>query len=149
VLSHRIRWSSSGLLLHTARRGICTAVAPAAEAAPARRLALAGALVELGVLTARGAAAAQDRLLPLRPERAEDGSTSPICMGSDGIAIAADGNRLYWCPLAGWRWYSGSVDALSDRSIDDDAVVAAVTDEGDEGCVSDGLETDDQGAGCP
>jgi hypothetical protein len=29
-------------------------------------------------------------------ERAEDGSTSPICMGSDGIAIAiaGDGNRL-------------------------------------------------------
>src|SRR4051812_15324716 len=78
-------------------------------------------------------------------ERAEDGSTSPICMGADGIAIAADGSRLYWCPMAGRRWYSVSVDALTDRSLDDDAVAATVTDEGDKGCVSDGLETDDQG----
>jgi sugar lactone lactonase YvrE len=78
-------------------------------------------------------------------QRAEDGSTSPICMGSDGIAIAADGSRLYWCPLAGRRWYSVSVDALTDRSVGEDAVAATVTDEGDKGCVSDGLETDDQG----
>jgi sugar lactone lactonase YvrE len=78
-------------------------------------------------------------------ERAEDGSTAPICMGSDGIAIAADGSRLYWCPLAGRRWYSVSVDALTDRSMDNDAAVATVADEGDKGCVSDGLETDDQG----
>jgi hypothetical protein len=28
-------------------------------------------------------------------ERAEDGTTSPICMGADGIAIAADGSRLH------------------------------------------------------
>lgn len=39
-------------------------------------------------------------------ERSEDGSTSPITMGADGIAIAADGSRLYYCPLAGRRWYS-------------------------------------------
>ncbi|GAB3344698.1 L-dopachrome tautomerase-related protein [Modestobacter lapidis] len=78
-------------------------------------------------------------------ERADDGSTSPICMGADGIAIAADGSRLYWCPMAGRRWYSVSVDALADRSTGDDAVVATVADEGDKGCVSDGLETDDQG----
>jgi len=78
-------------------------------------------------------------------ERAADGSTSPIRMGADGIAIAADGSRLYWCPMAGRRWYSVSVDALTDRSVDDDAVAATVVDEGDKGCVSDGLETDDQG----
>jgi sugar lactone lactonase YvrE len=78
-------------------------------------------------------------------ERAEDGTTSPISMGADGIAIAADGSRLYWCPMAGRRWYSVSVDALTDRAVDDDAVAATVVDEGDKGCVSDGLETDDQG----
>jgi sugar lactone lactonase YvrE len=66
-------------------------------------------------------------------------------MGADGIAIAADGSRLYWCPMAGRRWYSVSVDALTDRSVDDDAVAATVVDEGDKGCVSDGLETDDRG----
>jgi sugar lactone lactonase YvrE len=32
-----------------------------------------------------------------------------------------------------------------DRSAGDDAVAATVRDEGDKGCVSDGLETDDQG----
>jgi sugar lactone lactonase YvrE len=78
-------------------------------------------------------------------ERSEDGTTSPIRMGADGIAIAADGSRLYWCPMAGRRWYSVSVDALCDRSLDDAGVAATVRDEGDKGCVSDGLETDDAG----
>jgi sugar lactone lactonase YvrE len=39
-------------------------------------------------------------------ERSEDGSTSPVTMGADGIAIAADGSRLYYCTLAGRRLYS-------------------------------------------
>jgi sugar lactone lactonase YvrE len=78
-------------------------------------------------------------------ERAPDGSTSPVRMGADGIAIAADGSRLYYCPLAARHWYSVAVDALLDRSQDDDAVAATVVDEGDKGCVSDGLETDDAG----
>jgi sugar lactone lactonase YvrE len=78
-------------------------------------------------------------------ERSPEGTTSPVTMGSDGIAIAADGGRLYYCPLAGRRWWSVSADALVDRSVDDDAVAATVRDEGDKGCVSDGLETDDAG----
>lgn len=78
-------------------------------------------------------------------ERSEDGSTSPVTMGADGIAIAADGSRLYYCPLATRRWFSASVDALVDREQDDAAVAATVRDEGDKGSVSDGLETDDQG----
>ena len=78
-------------------------------------------------------------------ERSEDGTTSPIRMGADGIAISADGERLFYCPMAGRRWYSVSTDALTDRSLDDDTVAATVRDEGDKGCVSDGLETDDAG----
>ena len=78
-------------------------------------------------------------------ERSPEGEVSPVTMGADGIAIAADGSRLYYCPLAGRRWYSVSVDALVDRGQDDDAVAGTVQDEGDKGCVSDGLETDDQG----
>jgi sugar lactone lactonase YvrE len=78
-------------------------------------------------------------------ERSSEGEVSPVTMGADGIAIAADGSRLYYCPLAGRRWYSVSVDALVDRGQGDDAVAATVRDEGDKGCVSDGLETDDQG----
>lgn len=66
-------------------------------------------------------------------------------MGSDGIAISADGSRLYYCPLASRRLYSVAIDALADRSIDDSAVAATVIDEGDRGGASDGLETDAAG----
>jgi sugar lactone lactonase YvrE len=78
-------------------------------------------------------------------ERSEDGSTSPVTMGSDGIAISADGERLFYCPLISRRWYSVATEALCDRSVDDDAVAATVVDEGDRGSTSDGLETDDAG----
>ncbi|WP_337061020.1 L-dopachrome tautomerase-related protein [Kineococcus sp. G2] len=78
-------------------------------------------------------------------ERSEDGSTQPVSMGADGIAISADGERLFYCPLASRRWYSVSTAALRDPSLDDEAVAATVVDEGDKGSGSDGLETDDAG----
>jgi sugar lactone lactonase YvrE len=78
-------------------------------------------------------------------ERSEDGSTSPVTMGSDGIAISADGERLFYCPLISRRWYSVGTEALRDRSVGEDAVAAGVVDEGDRGSTSDGLETDDAG----
>ncbi len=78
-------------------------------------------------------------------ERQPDGKTKPMQMGSDGIAISADGSRLYYCPLASRRLYSVAIDALVDRSIDDSAVAATVIDEGDRGGASDGLETDAAG----
>ncbi|WP_233495610.1 major royal jelly family protein [Geodermatophilus sp. TF02-6] len=78
-------------------------------------------------------------------ERSPDGTTAPVRMGADGVAIAADGSRLYYCCLASRRWWSVPVDALVDRDLDDDAVAATVTDEGDKGSVGDGMETDDAG----
>jgi sugar lactone lactonase YvrE len=78
-------------------------------------------------------------------ERHRDGATKPITMGSDGIAISADGTRLYYCPLMSRRLYSVAVDALIDRSLDDDAVAATVVDEGDKGGAADGLESDAEG----
>jgi sugar lactone lactonase YvrE len=78
-------------------------------------------------------------------ERSEDGSTAPVTMGADGIAIAADGSRLYYCPLASRRLYSVATAALLDRDLDDDAVAATVVDEGDKGSAGDGMETDAQG----
>jgi len=72
-------------------------------------------------------------------------SPKPVTMGSDGIAIAADGSRLYYCPLASRRWYSVSTELLADRSVSDEAVADDVRDEGDKGGFADGLETDDQG----
>jgi sugar lactone lactonase YvrE len=78
-------------------------------------------------------------------ERPKDGPAKPILMGTDGIAIAADGSRIYYCPLASRRWYSVDAGALADRTISDDDVAATVVDEGDKGGASDGLETDDRG----
>lgn len=71
-----------------------------------------------------------------------DGQPFPdILMGADGIAISADGARLYYCPLASRRLYSVSTEALASSEGD---VEATVEDHGEKGA-SDGLETDDQG----
>lgn len=66
-------------------------------------------------------------------------------MGSDGIAISATGERLYYCPLASRKLYSVSTEALFDRSVDDKYVSNTVKDEGDKGGASDGLESDADG----
>jgi sugar lactone lactonase YvrE len=78
-------------------------------------------------------------------ERQPNGQIKPLTMGSDGIAISADGSRLYYCPLASRKLYSVATDALCDRALDDDAVAATVIDEGDKGGAADGLESDTAG----
>jgi len=78
-------------------------------------------------------------------ERNPDGTTNPITMGSDGIAIGADGERLYYCKLMGRHLYSVSTDALCNRSLGDGEVARTVTDEGDKGGSGDGMETDAAG----
>lgn len=67
-----------------------------------------------------------------------------IRIGSDGIAISADGARLFYCPLASRRLYSVSTAALLDRTLSDTQVAAAVKDEGEK-TASDGLESDAEG----
>ena len=67
---------------------------------------------------------------------------SYIKLGSDGIAISADGKRLFYCPLASRKLYSVSVDALSNEQMTDAQVAATVEDHGDKGGGSDGLESD-------
>ncbi len=78
-------------------------------------------------------------------ERPESGEPKPVTMGADGIAISADGARLYYCPLASRQLYSVLVDALLDRESDESAVAKTVTDEGNKGGGADGLETDSEG----
>jgi sugar lactone lactonase YvrE len=79
-------------------------------------------------------------------EQEENGHTKLAAnMGSDGIAISATGEWLYYCPLASRKLFSVSTDALSDRSVDDPYVSNTVKDEGDKGGASDGLETDAEG----
>jgi sugar lactone lactonase YvrE len=64
-----------------------------------------------------------------------------VAMGSDGIAISADGSRLFYCPLASRRLWSVATDALRRESATDAEVAATVKDEGFKPA-SDGLETD-------
>jgi sugar lactone lactonase YvrE len=78
-------------------------------------------------------------------DRPADGPPKPLTIGSDGIAISADGSRVYYCPLATRRWYSVATEALVDGALSDDEVAATVMDEGDKGGGADGLETDDAG----
>lgn len=65
-------------------------------------------------------------------------------VGSDGIALGAGGERLYYSPLSSRRLYSVSTEALLDRTLDDDAVARTIVDHGDKPA-SDGLETDTDG----
>jgi sugar lactone lactonase YvrE len=78
-------------------------------------------------------------------ERPANGKAKPISMGVDGIAIGADGSRLYYCPLMSRRLYSVSIDALVNRTLDDRAVAETIVDEGDKGGGADGLESDAAG----
>ena len=78
-------------------------------------------------------------------ERPAQGAAKPMTMGADGIAISADGSRLYYCPLMSRRLYSVEIDALVNRALDDGSVAATVIDEGDKGGGADGLESDASG----
>jgi len=79
-------------------------------------------------------------------EHEPDGSIKQgASMGTDGIAISADGSRLYYCPLSSRKLYSVDTNALIDRSLNDKEVAATVNDEGDSGGASDGLESDAAG----
>ena len=66
-------------------------------------------------------------------------------MGSDGIAISATGELLYFCPLASRKLYSVCTKGLIDKTIDDQYVSQTVRDEGDKGSASDGLESNAEG----
>ena len=50
-------------------------------------------------------------------QRNPDGSTNPMTIGADGIAISADGERLYYCKLLGRHLYSVSTDAPSATAL--------------------------------
>ncbi len=68
---------------------------------------------------------------------------SHLQTGADGIAITPD--RLFYRPLAGRHLYSVPLDALANRNIDPQELASMVTDYGDLGFASDGLESDDAG----
>ena len=91
-----------------------------------------------------------ERFMPVvegRPlmEREPGKPPRPVTMGADGIALSADGSRLFYCPLASRRLYSVSTDALADPHLSESGVAATVRDEGDKGGGADGLESDAEG----
>lgn len=79
--------------------------------------------------------------LLLRPK---GGLPRQAAIGADGIAINADGSRLFYCPLASRSLYSASVDALADERLPD-AEVARTIEREDRQFASDGLEADARG----
>ena len=89
---------------------------------------------------------------PIRPmvegqpfvERRPGQPPAPVKVGADGIAISADGSRLFYCPLVSRKLFSVSVDALSDPNADEAQVAQTVQEHGGRGYCSDGLETDAQ-----
>lgn len=77
-------------------------------------------------------------------ERPADGPEKPLNNGADGLALSADGSRLFFCALASRTLASVSTDALADPSYSDDRVASTVQEHGEKGA-SDGMESDAQG----
>lgn len=77
-------------------------------------------------------------------KRAADGTESPLLVAADGIAIAADGETLYYCPLSSRRLYAVPTRLLRDPAFTDAEIATHVRDLGEKG-TSDGLAEDDRG----
>jgi sugar lactone lactonase YvrE len=77
--------------------------------------------------------------------RGADDSTKPFAVASDGIALSADRQTLYFCSLSSRHLFSVPAALLRDPKATEQQVAAAVKDLGEKG-PSDGLEADSQGA---
>ncbi len=73
--------------------------------------------------------------------RPPQGAPTPVRGGVNGIAISADGKRLFYCPFSSRRLYSVSTDALVDEAMSEAQVVQTVVNHGEKGA-SGGLESD-------
>ncbi|MBY3064557.1 gluconolaconase [Rhizobium laguerreae] len=76
--------------------------------------------------------------------RPKSGKPTPFNVASDGIALSADGETLYYSPLSSRHLYSVPAAALRDLSISDSDLAKQIKDWGLKGA-SDGLEADDKG----
>lgn len=66
-------------------------------------------------------------------------------VGSDGLAVSADGKRLYFRALTSRHLYSVPTAALTDRSLEERDIQKLVVDYGQVSGASDGLEADANG----
>ncbi len=76
--------------------------------------------------------------------RPAGGQPSNLQVASDGIALSADGQTLYYCALSSRRMYSVPTAALRDSSINNAQLAKQIKYLGLKGA-SDGLEADDAG----
>ncbi|GAB2895079.1 L-dopachrome tautomerase-related protein [Paraburkholderia jirisanensis] len=74
-----------------------------------------------------------------------DGNPEPLHVASDGLALSADGNLLYFSPQSSRHLYSVATRFLRNRDAGDDEVEASVRDLGEKGA-SDGIASDASGA---
>ena len=77
--------------------------------------------------------------------RPPSGEHAHMTIGADGIAVSADGSRVFYRVLSGRHLYSVDANLLSDETATDEDVVATIEDHGDLGFASDGLEADTAG----
>lgn len=84
----------------------------------------------------------EPNFVPVVEARPLYNQSKPMSVGADGIALSADGQRLFYCALSARRLYSVATEALARPGND---ASESVRDEGDKGGASDGLEMDDQG----
>ncbi|MGE1154460.1 L-dopachrome tautomerase-related protein [Pseudomonas kitaguniensis] len=77
--------------------------------------------------------------------RNADGSSKPFAVASDGIALSADRQTLFFCPLSSRHLYSVDTKLLRDPNVTEQQLIEAVKDLGEKG-PSDGLEADSEGA---
>jgi sugar lactone lactonase YvrE len=82
--------------------------------------------------------------MPLIVQQGPDAG-QPYRVGSDGIALDADGHHLYYRPLTGHHLYRVSTDTLVDPAASDADIEATIEDLGDLGFASDGLLGDAEG----
>lgn len=76
--------------------------------------------------------------------RPPDGTSAPLQIGSDGLALSPDGKWVYYCPLSSRRLYRVPTNLLADPAIPEKQISDAVEDLGEKPA-SDGLEFDDKG----
>lgn len=77
--------------------------------------------------------------------RGADGRAQGFTVASDGIALSADGQTLYFCALSSRHLFSIPTRMLRDASVTEAQLSTAVQDPGEKGA-SDGLEADANGA---
>ena len=99
------------------------------------------------VLSDHPSVRAEPAFLPFvegRPLLQNPGGQPPkhLPIGSDGIALSADGQHLFFTPLAGRHLYRVPTASLRDGSVGGNELGQMVEDLGDRGFASDGLESD-------